>query len=229
MQQLYDKGILSSVHKGERKYDLACGLTGDAFLGNSFNEKDPVEEVMVDLASQVVTWRNDLLKLGYPENVWRPLLEELENTQLNLRLKESGRASDPDCASPSSWLLDSSLKRLAAALNRYRQKSHTSLPKIIIAGGYGAGEVGAKVSTEPPGGQVLFIPCFFYELCKAQKLNPDDPDSCDRWREAIDGILVPVIGDYVYVARWADGTTKRGKISVRFLEEGQNIVIRKLK
>jgi hypothetical protein len=84
-----------------------------------------------------------------------------------------------------------------------------------------------SIATEPLGAQVMFIPTFFYELCKAQRLDPDDTRRCNRWREAVDGRLSQVAGDYLYMARWPDGAIRRGTLSFTGMEDGQRVVLRK--
>jgi hypothetical protein len=116
------------------------------------------------------------------------------------------------------------LEQLARRLNQER-KANSSLPRLVVDGGCGAGEITVQIATDPPGAQVLFIPTFFYELCRAQKLQADDPwgNCSERWREAVDGTVSRVSGDYHYVARWSDGATRRGRLRMTDVEDGQTI------
>ena len=63
------------------------------------------------------------------------------------------------------------------------------LREVVIGGGCGAGEVEVTIVTQPSGGQVLLAPSFYYELCRAQDIDPEDTRRCNRWREAHDGKL----------------------------------------
>jgi hypothetical protein len=220
MQQFYDSGTLKSnvsTHPAD-PYDLhACGASGADFLGRAYDDSEPVAE-LANLAARVVLWRSDLRKIGYPESVWRPVLIEFEDTALPLL---GGPSSNYDAFN------EKQSKRIAATLNKHRRASNPGLREIVIMGGCGAGEIGIKVTTEPRNGQLLFIPVFFHELCKAQRFDPDDPRSCDRWREAVDGVLFDVAGDYFYRAQWPDGAARRGRLSFTNLKDGQTVVFRK--
>src|SRR5262245_10097818 len=96
---------------------------------------------------------------------------------------------------------------MAGELNRYRQQKTPDLPRILVAGGGGGTTTGflIEVKPVPDNGIVNLIPAFFYYLCKERHLDPDDPKSCDRWREPYRGILTKVLGDYFYRASWPDG------------------------
>ena len=84
-----------------------------------------------------------------------------------------------------------------------------------------------SVATVPIAAQVMFIPTFFYELCKVQKQNADDPNGCPQWREAVEGKLQSVAGDYMYFVRWRDGVVRRGKRSFDMGDDGRTITLRK--
>ena len=62
---------------------------------------------------------------------------------------------------------------------------------------------------------------------QTEKQNADDPSSCPRWREAIEGKLQSVAGDYVYRVRWPDGTIRRGTLRFDMGDEGKTITLRK--
>lgn len=115
---------------------------------------------------------------------------------------------------------------IVTSLAAYR-RSHPSLPKLVSIGGCGGAELTVSIATDPKGGQVLFIPTFFYELCKVQRQNPDDPQRCPRWRGAFEGHLAEVIGNYMYRVRWHDGTLRRGTLNFAELDDGATIVLRK--
>jgi hypothetical protein len=204
MQQFYNSGFLPSNIKFSRKgeYDMGnCGESSE-FLGEFERQNRPDQNLgnLVDLAITIVTWESDLRTLGVPENVWGPVLTGYENTALaqggTLREDQTFAAHD----------------RLLAALNGYRQQSNRTLPKFVIRGGCGSGEVQVHISLMPPDGQLFLIPVFLYKLCQAQNLNPSDPRACDRWTEVLNGAAAYVAGDYVYMARWADGSVRCGPL-----------------
>jgi hypothetical protein len=122
-------------------------------------------------------------------------------------------------------------KTMAAALNKYRQQSDPSLPTFIVkecAGGEGTVEV--HIDLQPPEGQIFLIPVFFYKLCEAQHLDPADPRSCDRWTEVLRGTAEYVSGDYMYLARWTDGSVRCGPLGFNSRDlEGKTLQITKLR
>jgi hypothetical protein len=191
---------------------------GSEYLGGV--ENDPAIP-LADVAYNVVLIRKVLEKAGYPESVWRAPLLEFESGQLRLRLSGTYQYS------PDEERYRAAREKIVRAVNEYREDVASDLPEVIDEGGCGAGEVGINVATEPAGGRVNLIPVFFYELCKAQQLNPDDPAQCDRWRESAEGLLTDVSGDYVYRASWPDGVGKSGRMSFTNLEEGQTVTFRK--
>jgi hypothetical protein len=87
---------------------------------------------------------------------------------------------------------------LASALNAYREREHKSIPEIRVSGEKctGAGGQTVTITTDPHDGRVSLIPIFFYKLCKAQKIDPNDDDACDRWREVPKGVERTLSGDY---------------------------------
>lgn len=185
-------------------------------------EGDDAMVRMGDLATEVLTWSETLEK--FPKSTWQAAIANYERDELDRRLKDTG--SIEGSLDTYAKRKTAFLKSLAPVLNAARATDPT-LPKVIVEGGCGAGEIPVKIVTDPRGAQVLFIPSFFHELCRAQKLDPDDPARCTRWREALDGSLTHVAGDYFYVAKWADGTTRRGKLSITGAQEGGTITLGK--
>jgi hypothetical protein len=221
--------IPAYVPKGKDPFDLTldCASGGD-YLGLSDKESETTSAVstLSNLAFNVVMFRIGLSRAGYPESVFRPLLIQLEDEQLPLRLREIGRRYSGD-PFPSERHYDAFKQKIIRELNSYRQRMAPTLPPIVNEGECGAGEVGITVRTEPTNGRVIFIPTFFYEVCKTQQIDPDDPAQCDRWREAPDGALFDVAGDYFYRAFWPDGVQRRGRLSFTNLKDGQTVTFRK--
>lgn len=220
MQRLYDKGdreIKGLLGKGD--YDLYHCSTGSEYLGNAAG--DDALGSLANVAFDVVIWTNNLKRLNYPAALWQAPITQYEASEI--ALVQKGAA---DAATEWTDRRGKFLNALSARLAEHRAKK-PSLRKVVVEGGCGAGEVSVSIATEPKGAQVLFIPTFFYELCRVQNLNPDDTKGCARWREAVDGTLAQVSGDYQYVVRWPDGTVRRGKLSFHNLQDGQTVTLRK--
>jgi hypothetical protein len=221
MQKLYDGGdrdIRALYGKGD--YDLYHCRTGGEYLGMGVTDDDTTGSY-ANLAFDTVVWSNNLKKMTYPAAVWQPPLTAYEAEELKL-IAETPLEAMNDWGERRTKFLKSLAEKLAA----YRA-GKPKLRKIVVEGGCGAGEVNVTIATEPKGGQVLFIPTFFHELCKVQKVDPDDAAACTRWREAVDGTLSQVSGDYLYQVKWPDGATRKGKLSFNKLEEGQTVTLRK--
>lgn len=185
---------------------------------------------LITAAHDVTRLRALFIAAGYPEQVWKPLLVEYEEQQLEIAIAEarSGPHSREGFeTSPADEHSGAFYPRFARALNAYRRTSGADLPEVMIEGGCGAGEIGVYVKTSPPNASVVFIPRFFYQLCQKQGVDPTNVGRCDWWREAAEGMLQGFAGDYIYRARWPDGTTREGRISFTDPTEGQTFVIRK--
>ena len=246
MQQMYERGGLHSniSRVAADGYDIVHCESGSDYFG----EQPPADALFValaNLAADIVIWRNDFRRLAVPEAVWRPVLIEIEDTQLAFRLQEGrlqegrlqegrlqegrlqeGRAPDGTDA-PSERRYASQQRQLLSALNAYRAQSGGRRAPFQMEGGCGAGDFNVTITAAPRTGRVFFIPVFFHELCKAQQLDPDDRGACNHWREAVDGTLAYVAGDYRYQAVWPDGATRSGPLSFTHLQEGQIVTIRK--
>lgn len=205
----------------DNSVDLLTCSDGTDYLGVDLD--DPIAP-LANLAYEVVQFAKSLKGIGYPESVWNPLLAEFEEEQLPLRIREMGKKYDQQ---PSEVRAKAFKERMIGELNAYRDESNPDLPRLIYEGNCGAGEVGVNIALDPTDGRAFFIPVFFFELCKAQSLDPHNQSQCNRWREPVSGLLMDVSGDYVYRATWSDGTSKDGRLSFTNLEEGQTVTLRK--
>jgi len=213
-------------------FDLESCYYADEDLDTSEDNK---VGLLATLAHDVVRLRKNLTRHGYPESVWRPLLLQFEEEQLVLSIEELGKpySAEPESPevepepTPAERHRKQFLRKMARALRSYRRRTAPTLPEIYYEGGCGAGGVGVNIRTEPANGRVIFIPVFFYRLCKAQQIDPDDVTQCDRWREPAEGILSEVSGDYFYRASWPDGVEKRGRFSFTHLKDDETVTIRK--
>jgi hypothetical protein len=219
MQKMVNKGgPATTAMYTDEGYDLYHCNTGSEYIGESGDDRIGG---YANLAFDLIIWNSNLRKLGYPQTLWSTPLNLYEEAELKLL---DGAPEDAD----SEWTERRArfLAKLAPPLQAY-QSTKPRMKKVVVEGGCGAGEISVKIETDPKGAEVMFIPAFFYELCRAQNLNPDDTARCNRWREAIDGTLSQVAGDYIYIARWPDGTTRRGTLSFTKLTEDQTVVLRK--
>lgn len=215
VQQFYDRGLVPSQIRKPGPvndkfnppgvYSLSFCTDAVQYLGSfsdhPFREKSEDKEVatLTDLALEVVVWENDFRKLGFPEEIWRPVLEKYESAGL---------------AQPGE-----STQQLAAELNAANARAGRSLPKFATLGGCGSGEIEVHFALNPPDGQLFLIPVFLYKVCQAQKLSPTDLKSCDRWKEVFNGSVSYASGDYVYLARWADGIVRCGSLGINNFQQ----------
>jgi hypothetical protein len=199
-------------------YDVVNCIRGSEYTGSGGAKRD-VTAAFADVAFDVITWREAFHRLGFPPSTWQQPLTGYEQKEVDRAIASSAAAEDDPIGAAFE-------RTMLQRLNDYRA-SHPALPKIISVGGCGAGEGNVTIATVPIGGQVLFIPTFFYQLCKVEKQNADDPGSCPRWREAIEGKLQSVAGDYLYRVRWPDGATRRGTLRFDMGDDGKTITLRK--
>jgi hypothetical protein len=212
-QKMVDAGeIKISAEPYDGAVDLRDCSYGQMYLGSEMGESGSGRtDRLANLAYEIVRLKALMTRLGYPEPVWRPLLVEIEENG-----KERFNPHEPG-----------HLEKLDQALAAYRRRSAAALPRTIVEGGCGEGEVGIRLVTQPRSGRVRLIPVFFFKLCEVQKIDPDDPRRCDHWREPAEGALLDVVGDYFYQASWPDGARRNGKLSFTSLEDGQTVTIRK--
>jgi hypothetical protein len=201
---------------GVATYDLSNCLRGADYAGT---QRAPEIKAYADIALDVIVWRNAFRRFAFPATLWQTSLTGYEQTQVDRTI--AGKPPGSEDA-----VTDRFQQAMVTRLNAYGA-SHAGFPRLILHGGCGAGEGNVLIATVPVGAQVLFIPTFFYELCKVQRQNADDPGACPRWREAIEGKLQSVAGDYLYRARWPDGTTRRGTLRFDMGDDGKTITLRK--
>ena len=211
---------------------IDCGYDPPAVAINAaLDNYNEAVSPLAHAAYDIVHLRAVLTAAGYPERVWGPRLAQFESQQLALVIddvrtfvpREQGGGGDDRASENARRFYD----RMAATLNAYRRSSGANLPPVTDEGGCGAGEVGIQIKTVPANAFVLFIPKFFYQLCQKQGVDPTDVRRCDWWREAQDGMIMGFAGDYLYRARWPDGSTRDGRLSFNHPQDDQTFVIRK--
>jgi hypothetical protein len=203
-------------------YNLANCQDGSEFLAYG-THRDVVLDRLADLALQIILWSTDLRTLGYPEQVWRPLLSNFEQAQLRL-IQNVGPAATEASYETIRHPYQTFAPRFAESLNAYRRQNPRLRP-IIYESGCGAGEISVHIQTQPPIGNVDIIPRFFYKLCQVQKLDAENPRTCDHWREVGRGAVDEVAGSYFYRIRWPDGAIDRGTLDFSKTEDGGTITL----
>jgi hypothetical protein len=231
-QILYDQGEVTLAKelaraRTGRGYEISQCARGSMFLWDEGKSEKPTVRAWAMLAHDIVRWRNDLPALGYPEVTWRPLLTKFEDDKMAELSRGGSNAATRDARVDGYAGQAAFGAQLVKALDEYRARSTERPPKATYDPGCGAGEIRVNIRTNPPGARVVFIPAFYYHLCRSQNINPDDPRTCDHWRDQPDGTLAAVAGDYFYFARWPDGvTTGRGRLQFRADQEGSTIILR---
>lgn len=84
--------------------------------------------------------------------------------------------------------------------------------------GCGGGELPVKINTQPSGAKVHYIPLFFYNLCKARGIPPDDFTACTGWVSAAKKSEY-LSGKYFYIAQWPNGKSRSDIFNVEEFED----------
>jgi hypothetical protein len=232
-----DAALTDNIPVGMRADFDACGGYSELFSRSWDKYPDsPQLHVLLVLAADVTDWRMQLEERGYPKSAFEAPIDEFQRKQL----ARISKLTKPELAAiferrhnmlrfgpfEKSYIQD--VKAIIVALNSYRSKNHLKVPRIELEQGEcGEGGTAVKITTEPRGARVYILPVFFKKLCEAQNKNINDFQSCDRWREIHDGFSTVVSGDYVYKAKWADGTERDGNLPFTTMGEQADIVIRK--
>ncbi|TPJ22657.1 hypothetical protein [Mesorhizobium sp. B2-7-2] len=212
---LVDCDVVSPDH-----YLASFGKDGRTMVRSKRNE--PVAGLLLT-AQSTVSMVEALKHAGYPASVADRPIQQFETAAIAF----FARNPDYDAIDTSDFydLLDKFHKQVFSEAEKYRASAKKKLPDLIYLTDCGDGEWPVHVRTIPSNGRVVWIPEFFYRLCKVQKLDPDNEKQCDRWREAPDNI-VNVIGDYRYRASWPDGSLKTGALKFANREQ-EHLTIRK--
>ena len=201
--------------------DLDTCQFGEAhFAGKGFGSTRLDE--YAEIANEALILEDNLRAFGYPARLWAPVIARYESAEVSI----ADRTSEGRFYEGTTSVRNKMTGRLLKDLNAYR-KRHRGLMPVKSEGGCGGGGFSVKVATQPSGGRIMVVPTFFYELCRVQGINPDDPTRCSHWREVVDGNVAQVSGDYRYSVRWHDGTIRRGKLSFDESLGDKPLIIRK--
>lgn len=207
---------IQPIRLWERQYDIQdCGESN--YTGGAAT----VASNYAYIADKVLIWEADLPRLGYPRSVWSAPVARFESSSVFI-----ANSVDPkEFFEVWEDRIGARRDALEKALLAYRA-THPQAGRITNGLGCGGGEVPVKLVTQPVATQVSIIPSFFYELCRVQRIDPNDTTRCAHWRD-VSGPIVQVSGDYHYVAKWHDGTVKRGMLDVESATGSGTITLRK--
>jgi hypothetical protein len=213
----------------KREYLLGdCESAQDGLPESSTRKSDPLEW-LATVAAITVRLSADLRKLGYRSETWEPLIRDFELREIeHVRAAPAGPLAEDEKAEFDTKTADDTNKLyndLVAALSGYR-KAHPSLARVVFSdSGCGVGEeVEVTIKTRPSGGTVYFIASFYYKLCKARNLDPDNRDGCNLWQEAVEGTPAHMLGDYEYFATWQDRAPKRSRLRINSSSNWQQTI-----
>lgn len=184
---------------------------------NIGSSKSEALDSLGSVAGTAIRLSNDLRKLGYPPEVWEPLIRDFERREIEtVRAGATQHRTDEEMSELLATVSAEDLyKDLVTVLARYRN-AHPSLARVVVEGsGCGVGEeVEVTIKTRPSGGTVYFISSFDYKVCKARNLDADDRTSCNIWHEFVEGNPEHMLGDYEYVAIWENRAPKRSRFKI---------------
>lgn len=219
---------------GGRRYDII-----DCSAEFTVAEGDMTLARYGDVALEISRIRFELELLGYPPGTYAEPLATYERQ----RVEEAARRSDAavridagidpapeaaeefDDAEEVPAFEDSPDYKLAAAIEANRQRLAPKLPKVVVEGGCGAGEGGpVVVKTVPPGGAVLLVNAFAFNVCTRKIPDPWDRFKC-KWNEVETGVeRTNLSGRYVFQVRWPDGVVRKGTREIIPGEDGDPAV-----
>lgn len=121
--------------------------------------------------------------------------------------------------SPIIEEMDGEVTALVTRMSAYRSRNRSRVPPIELNKGIGGTSPAAvQIVWHPEQGQLRVITKFDHDLCTWLKLNADDPRQCTQWRDVLGDELGPA-SEYRYFARWPNGRTRTGQISVTFSDD----------
>lgn len=203
-------------------YDLAtCGSW--MYLLGETNQQDDVTSALLTLSFDVLELETDLRVLGFPSDLWAKPIADFEKHELRRIEANVGDLAADQGDSPA---LESLRRDLLKRLTRYHKAHPLDVPEVVLGLGCGDDGIYVKITTAPSGGRVFVIPQFYFDLCKAQRIDPESREVCDRWVEVQPDLDFNVSGIYRYYVSWSDGTSKSGQFqSDGFSLDSQSLVI----
>jgi hypothetical protein len=215
--------VLGNVEAGTRRHPrsefafLTC-RGADFYISDNYLTEDA--SVVAAVAYEAAVIEHGAAELHYPKAVWQPIVDRYVRAQL-ARIGAPAQSRDDYGDDP----VEARLKRdLIAGTEAYaRAHPELHLGKMVDGrDGCGAGENDFKILTQPAAALVELIPNFFYTLCVAKHINPEDTTKCDKWIEAFPSVNIYLAGDYRYLIRWSDGVVRRGLLSADSIARVEN-------
>jgi hypothetical protein len=227
-EAMFDSGaypMWPNAAQSSEGFDLIhCGSA--EFVVDAFD--DSLEAGLRSIAHWVIYWRRSLGSIGYPDEIWQPIVAKLEEDAL--AELPAAVAREPDNADYGYVIANYEwLPQLVDALNAYRLHGAPELPETVADGACGDGEVYVKYELVPKEGSLYVLSEFRFHHCRAKGLEPFDRVACDRWHLADSSELLFIAGQYRYLVEWSDRSTSQGLLPRITSDrvEGPPIVIRK--
>ena len=190
---MIDRNVIHSERISNNHIDLADCDTLDWLVDDDTQKGDNISYKLAWLAYDILKFEAMLSDSGYPRSLWKPLVDGYEAVALRRIIRGGKELDDARFDMLSQW---------ARTLNSYRSLHSNKFPEVVAEGGCGGGGVSASFKSQPPNARILFIPAMYYSLCRAQGLNPNDENGCDRWKEVFAGQEIDVAGDYKVKLIW---------------------------
>jgi hypothetical protein len=224
------KAVFASKSLSDRSWStgeviplISCTHAGE-YIGYKYPESNAIYKI-AELAFATTYIKQELEAWGYPETLWQRSLGEFEQSMLadarRFHLPEDGNAFT---------------KSLAAFLNEYRLRHGNRLPEVNPGvNGCGGGEIAIRLVAVPGSAHIQYINAIFYDLCRRQNIEPDDPSKCDHWSDYSDGprngLGAQMAGKYKVRVIWTDGFVVTRNLNVDDLhpnpDEAMSFVIRR--
>jgi hypothetical protein len=169
-----------------------------------------------EIADVAISYRRALNELGYRSSVAAQTIADFERYEVR-RADGMNPESFPQrgrdrYSSGGFPLWDNLYIAIQQDMSVY-SRSHPALRGFVPEGGCGGGGIAMTIEAVPQPARIFIIPSFYYEVCKAQGVNPNDMSGCDHWREIIGQSIDDISGEYHYLVRWHDGITRRGVLN----------------
>ena len=132
---------------------------------------DRTEIGLESVAHWVTYWKRNLARIGFPKDIWLPIVDGLEKEALARLPAESIEHPDHDGSSIAIVDYDR-LAPLLAALDRYRAEKDRKLPPVVADGACGDGLVEVRYALVPPEGTLFVLSEIRFQLCKVKGLDP---------------------------------------------------------
>lgn len=209
----------SAMRKGPGyTYDLRICQDAYYWFGVDYRQDYALYEASTLLA-QIEMYEYFFRKLGIPSSVWSSTLARLDA----IAGKDYSVNGAKPPASPAPDESKAALiNELAAQLNQYLATKGQP-PRFAAVGMCGSGETYVQVNLIPPGpARIAYIPAFQWKLCKAQGVNPYDPEKCANWRNltASGGVTEFFSGLYYFDVKWRNGKDRfRGPYQLKPTEK----------